>query len=287
MDAAEPADDQPGMRPKVSGGVQSLYRATAILEVVGHSKEGIGLADLCKAVELPSSTAFHLAKTLVQLNLLRQDEESKRYRIGRRLFSLAAGALDEQELLNAASPILNALARDTGETSHLGVRMGHEAVIIGRCDGPSPIRVAERIGAPRPLHATSMGKVLLAELSDDEISEYLNVPLRRITSRTVTDPEALLAIVSEVRRSNVAFDDGEFIGDGRCIAAPVRDYRNRVACAIGISAPVWRLGIDRLATVQEKVQNAAQELSRALGYEGDPAPAVNGNSSTGSDAVQR
>jgi DNA-binding IclR family transcriptional regulator len=210
---------------------------------------------------------------MVTLGLLRQETDSKRYRVGRMLFSLAAGALDELELLAVAAPILADLAERSGETSHVGVRVGREAVIIGRHDGPSAIRVAERIGAPRPLHATSMGKVLLAQLTDEQVRAYLKAgPLRRVTARTVTDPEALLAIVDEVRLSGVAFDDGEYLVDGRCIAAPVRDFRGGVVCAIGISAPTWRLGIDRVAATEAHVRQAAREFSLALGAT-DPAEA--------------
>lgn len=270
MSPAEPEGDDPGdgtrKKPAGSGGVQSLHRATAILQIVSHTPDGVGLADLCKEIGLPSSTVFHLAKTMVGLGLLRQEEESKRYRIGRQLFSLAAGALDEHELLAIAHPVLAELAQKAGETSHIGVRMGHEAVIISRCDGPSAIRVAERIGAPRPLHATAMGKVLLAQLPDDEVQAYLNSrTLRRVTSKTIIDPEALRMTVEEIRRSGVGFDDGEYIIDGRCVAAPVRDFRGGVVCAIGISAPTWRLGIERVAAAQEYVRSAAAELSAALG----------------------
>jgi hypothetical protein len=77
------------------GGVQSLGRAFAILEEVARHREGVGLADLSKRVALHNSTTFHLARTLVSLGYLRQEKESKRYRIGRPLFALAASALDE------------------------------------------------------------------------------------------------------------------------------------------------------------------------------------------------
>ncbi|WNI18740.1 IclR family transcriptional regulator [Actinacidiphila sp. ITFR-21] len=265
--AEDTASDRDQRKRRAGSGVQSLHRATSILDAVGRSPQGMGLADLCQVIGLPSSTIFHLAKTMVELGLLRQEEETKRYRIGHRLFSLAAGALDEQELLAVATPVLANLSQQVGETSHIGVRTGNTAVIIGRCEGPGAIRVAERIGAPRPLHATSVGKVLLASLPDEELNEYLRSgPLTRVTPRTTTDPETLLAMIREVRSSGVAFDDGEYIPDGRCVAAPLRDFRHRVVGAIGISAPVWRLGIERVAAVQQAVKTSAAELSQALGH---------------------
>src|SRR5665213_4377127 len=97
------------------GGVQSLARAFSLLEEIARNREGIGLADLSKRVGLHNSTAFHLVKTLVLLGYARQMKDTKRYRIGRPLFALAASALDEVEMVSLATPILDELSRETGE----------------------------------------------------------------------------------------------------------------------------------------------------------------------------
>ncbi len=96
-------------------GIQSLGRAFGILEEIARHRDGIGLADLSRLVGLHNSTTFHLAKTMVALGYVRQEKGSKRYRIGRPLFALAASALDEIEMVNVATPVLEDLARQTGE----------------------------------------------------------------------------------------------------------------------------------------------------------------------------
>jgi hypothetical protein len=123
-------DDDADDRQRV--GVQSLGRAFAILEEVARHREGIGLADLSKLVDLHNSTTFHLAKTMVSLGYLRQEKDSKRYRVGRPLFALAASALDEIEMVNVATPVLEELSRETGESGHFAVRMGDAVVVIAR-----------------------------------------------------------------------------------------------------------------------------------------------------------
>lgn len=253
-----------------TGGVQSLHRAMAILQAVARARQGIGLAELSKEVGLHSSTTFHLAKTLVTLGLMRQEPESKRYRVGSRLFSLASGALDELELLNAATPFLTALADETGENSHIAVRAGKEVVIIGKCDGTASIRLAERIGSARPPHATAIGKILLSALSDPQLDAFLNsISLTAITPKTIVDRDLLRAAIREAGRNAIAFDDGEFDPDVRCLAAPVFDFRNRMIAAIGISAPVWRLGLNRIGGISALVQRAGRELSAQLGHVAD------------------
>src|SRR5665647_3809853 len=97
---------------RARGGVQSLGRAFAILEEIARNREGIGLAELSKRVGLHNSTTFHLVKTMVQLGYVSQLADSRKYRIGRRMFTLAAGALDEIELVNVATPVLEKLTRE-------------------------------------------------------------------------------------------------------------------------------------------------------------------------------
>jgi len=254
-----------------AGGVQSLHRAVAILQAVAGARPGIGLAELSKELGLHSSTTFHLAKTLVTLGLMRQDPESKRYRIGPRLFSLASGALDELELLNIAVPYLTSLAQQTGENSHIAVKSGNEVVIIGKCDGTASIRLAERVGSARPAHATAIGKMLLSAVPAPELDRLLaSLPLPLITPKTIVDSEKLKAVIREAGENGIAFDDGEFDTDVRCLAAPVFDFRNRMIAAIGISAPIWRFGLGRIGEVTELVQSSARDLSRQLGYESKP-----------------
>ncbi len=255
-----------------AGGVQSLHRAVAILQSVAGARLGIGLAELSKELGLHSSTTFHLAKTLVTLGLMRQDPESKRYRIGPQLFSLASGALDELELLNIAVPYLASLAQQTGENSHIAVKSGNEVVIIGKCDGTASIRLAERVGSARPAHATAIGKMLLSAVPAPELDRLLaSLPLPAITPKTIVDPEKLRAAIREAGENGIAFDDGEFDADVRCLAAPVFDFRNRMIAAIGISAPIWRIGLGKISEVTELVQIAARELSQQLGYESKSA----------------
>src|SRR6185312_4995117 len=100
-------DDEAEERQR--SGVQSLGRAFAILEEIARHRDGIGLAELSKLVGLHNSTTFHLAKTMVSLGYIRQERDSKRYRVGRSLFALAASALDEIEMVNLATPILEDL----------------------------------------------------------------------------------------------------------------------------------------------------------------------------------
>ena len=260
-------DDDAEDRQRV--GVQSLGRAFAILEEVARHREGIGLADLSKLVGLHNSTTFHLAKTMVSLGYIRQEKDSKRYRIGRPLFALAASALDEIEMVNVAKPVLEELSRDTGESSHFSVRMGDAVVVIARTGGPGAFQLADRVGVVRPAHCTALGKVMLASLTDDQLNRFLQrVELKPSTEKSITEIPALLREIAEVRRTGVAYDDGEFNLEVRCIAVPVKDFTGQIIGALGISGPIWRQSNQAQQAKAKMLQAAARRLSAAFGAKG-------------------
>jgi DNA-binding IclR family transcriptional regulator len=124
------------------GGVQSLGRAFAILEAIARNRDGVSLAELSKHVGLHSSTTFHLVRTMVGLGYVRQLKD-KRYRVGRPLFALAAGALDDIEMVSLATPILEDLSRETGEASHFCVRMGDAVIVIARTGGAGAFQLTD------------------------------------------------------------------------------------------------------------------------------------------------
>jgi len=248
------------------GGIQSIGRAFAILEEVARHRDGIGLADLSKRVGLHNSTTFHLAKTMVSLGYLRQIKESKRYRIGRPLFALAASALDEKEMVSMATPVLDDLARQTGESTHYASRMSDAVVVMARTPGPGAFQLTDRVGVVRPAYCTALGKVILAALLPDQLDRYLErVELKPLTSKTITSAQRLRKELQDVRKTGIAFDDGEFDKEVRCAAMPVYDFSGQVIGAIGISGPVWRLSIQALQGKVRNIGEAARKLSEAFG----------------------
>ena len=268
-DAGQPAlpePEAPADDARERGGVQSIERAFRILEEIARNRQGIGLSDLSRRVGLHNSTTFHLVKTMVALGYVRQLPETKRYSVGRPLFALAASCLDDIELVRVATPVLETLSRRTGECSHIAVRTGDNVVIVGRTAGTGAFQLTDRVGVVRPAYCTALGKVLLAALSDEQVARYLAATeLRPLTPRTITDPARIMEEIAGVRRSGIAFDDGEFDAEVRCVAVPVRDFTGQVTGAIGISGPIWRLSLQALQERAAIVAEAAAVLSTELG----------------------
>src|SRR5882724_10273567 len=258
---------------RARSGVQSLGRAFSILEEVARHREGIGLAELSKLVGLHNSTTFHLAKTMVSLGYLRQERDSKRYRVGRPLFALAASALDEIEMVNLATPILEDLSRESGESGHFAVRTGDSVIVIARTSGAGAFQLTDRVGVVRPAQCTALGKIILASLRPDQLKRFLErVELKPSTRKSITDPSVLLREIAEVRRSAVAIDDGEYNPEVRCVAVPVYNFTGDVVGALGISGPIWRMSDQVLQSRAKLVQTAANRLSGEFGARGAAKP---------------
>lgn len=249
-----------------SGGIQSLERAFSILEEIAQHQDGINLAELTKKVDLHNSTTFHLTRTMVSLGYVQQNATTKRYHIGTKLFTLAASAFNEVTLVGLATPILEDLSRDTGETAHFAIMSGNDVVVAARVAGPGALQLAFRQGGVWPAHCTALGKVLLAGRTQAQFEAFLETqPLIACTPTSITDPDRLRVEIERTRQQGLGYDDGEFDKEVRCVAVPVFDFAGRVAGAIGVSGPILRLTLPLVERATTRVKKAAADLSRELG----------------------
>ena len=268
VEPAQPdIDDDAEDRQRV--GVQSLGRAFAILEEVARHRDGIGLADLSKRVGLHNSTTFHLVKTMVSLGYIRQEKDSKRYRVGRPLFALAASSLDEIEMVNVATPVLEDLSRETGESSHFAVRMGDAVVVIARTSGPGAFQLTDRVGVVRPAHCTALGKVILASLRDDQLERFLErVELAPSTDKSITEPAVLLREIEEVGAAASRSTTASSISKSAAWRCRSRTSPARSSARSASPGPIWRLSLQALQSRAKVVQAAADRLSARVRRQG-------------------
>jgi DNA-binding IclR family transcriptional regulator len=135
----------------------------------------------------------------------------------------------------------------------------------------------------RPAHCTALGKVLLAGLDESQLEAYLvRRPPVPFTSKSITDAGLLTREIATIRQNGIAYDDGEFNSEVRCVAVPLRDLTGQVSGAIGISGAVWRLSLQALEEKSRSVRSAARRLSGDFGYV--EAPERDGRSDGGQHA---
>jgi DNA-binding IclR family transcriptional regulator len=226
---------------ELPGGPRAVERALAILRCFAEgdvSTSGIlddGLAlsasDLARRLGLPTSTAHRLARTLLAAGFLELDESTLRYRLGPAMVELGLQAYNDRGLPRVL-PELAHLARVTRATADLAIRSGDHVVLVAR----GAQRPEYVVGLRRPLHSTSLGKVLLAwdRLSAAEIADL--GPLRPLTERTIVDPGKLIAELATVRRLGYAVNNGESAVGVRTVAVPILDRAGRARFALAVRA---------------------------------------------------
>lgn len=237
------------------------------MNALARADEGMSLSELARLLGEPKSTLHGVLLTLTETGLIVRDCLTKRYRLGPQVLVLAGAYARQSDLLRAFSEVAKPLSRELGETIQLAILQGREVLYIGKQEGTQWVRLASEVGTRLPAHATSLGKCLLAWLPPEELEELLDKgPLVALTPRTITDPEALLAELGEVRRRGYAVDRGETLPDVWCFGAPICDASGAVVAALSISVPVTRITPERAEELAEAAQQAAAEVSRRLGY---------------------
>ena len=256
-------------KPKRAYLVQGISNALRLLECFGEREE-FGLTELAARVGLGKNTAFRALATLVVHGYLEQDEENGPYRLGPAALELAHRLAGGQALLRRARPVLEALARSLGETSHLAVLRDFEVVHLDGEPADRPVVAGLRLGRRAPAHCTALGKVLLAhaapELREAFDREVVAAGLPAFTRATITDRSKLFEELRAIPHRGFALDLEEWSEGLTCVAAPVQDRTGAVVAALSISGPAFRNDApDLLVHHAPELVRAAGRLSAALG----------------------
>lgn len=254
------ADGTDRLPVEVRPGTQAVERALAILDCFRREPQSLGITEIARAVGLNISTAHRLVRALCHGGFMEQETESERYRLGIAIAILGRRAL-EQSGYHLAQPILARLAATTGESASMGVRRSDEVLVVERAASVQPLRFDHPTGAEIHLHASAMGKVLLAFAagSPKDIAAALH-PVTRYTPHTITSRTALAQELTAIREQGFATNREERY-EGVCgIAAPVIAAHGAAHAAVGIQGPSLRLTPARLHELAPLVRAAADEI---------------------------
>ena len=245
--------------------IQSLDRGLAILEAVAGSPVPVPLRQLTDLIGIDRSSVFRLANTLRQRRFLANPKGSNDYILGPTAWRLSR-RYGRTVLGTFFHHYLQDLSATLGETSHFAVREGIEVFFI---DHHIPVgqivSVAGQTGEFAPLHCTAHGKALLADCDLAALRELLGrAPLRSYTRTTVRSVSRLALMCAQVRVDGVALDEGEYLGEVRCVAAPIRDPQGEIVASVGISSPLARLHTRGVVRAAAEVRKTAHAITASL-----------------------
>jgi DNA-binding IclR family transcriptional regulator len=243
-----------------------------ILKALGEHPGRLGLIDLADRVGLAKTTVHGLLRTLQEHGLVEQHLDTDKYQLGPQLLQLGNSYLDLNELRSRSLAWSELLATRVAEAVRVGVPHGDGVLVVHHVFRPDTSLQVLEVGALLPLHATALGKAVLAYFDDDSIEDVVTGALPKLTGHTHVSPAAIRRELAAVRDSGYAVEREEaLLGEGG-VAAPIFDRRGEVIGAVGVAGPRGRLlRRNRLPDVTAAVLEAARGISRDLGAPRWPA----------------
>ncbi|MGA3173988.1 MAG: IclR family transcriptional regulator [Syntrophorhabdales bacterium] len=251
--------------------VQTIERVSAIIDLIGESRDGTSIKDASSKLALPKGTVHRLLSSLAYCGYVRQDVATRNYFLGLKLLRLGGMASSQLDVRGIARPHLQALAEKNKETVHMVVWDEGEVVYIDKVESSQRLgglRMTSKIGGRNPAHSSAVGKLFLSRLADDELGAFISLKgLPERTARTIHDEASLRQELQAIRQQGYAVDDEENEKGIRCVGALVLDNAERPVAAVSVSGPTVRVTKEAIRDVLRKqIVEAALEISRKLGY---------------------
>lgn len=245
--------------------IQSVERAIQILNCFKRSAE-LGVSEIAAELSLNKSTAFGLINTLAAYGFLEQVDQTKKYRLGVRLFELGSLAISRFDVRKEAKELCMPLAEKYGVELHLASHSAGEVVYIDKFDRGDSLISSSNVGKRCPMHCTGVGKAMLAYLSREYLDRYvLSAPLVKLTEHTITEKDRLLEELADVKKSGIAVDREEIERGLTCVAAPIFNYKGEPQLAISLSFPYGKIYDADVEEVKADLLSCTRKLSQRLG----------------------
>jgi DNA-binding IclR family transcriptional regulator len=258
---------RPNLSAQKTPTVPALERGLAILELVARSRNGLTFSQVSQRLDFPKSSIHCLLVTFERLGYLQRLESSGRFVAGLNLVRIATLASHGITLRQKAGPLLSELAQRVGFTVHMAVLENNEALLVAKVEPSGTPPVATWVGKRIDYHCTSLGKALIAWLSDDEIERLVKERhMLRHNENTISTVARLKEDLMRTRRAGYSVDDEEEEIGIRCVGAPVLGVSGKVEAAVSVSGSVDQIRSEDLARLGALVQEAAFEMSRSLGW---------------------
>lgn len=243
----------------------ALGKGVTVLSAILNAPHPPSLNDLAEMTDLPRPTVFRVVRQLEETLLISRSPDGEKYLVGPNLMALAADAFSS--FLHAAPvrSVLTNLVNEIGETCNVGVLDRDGVVYIDRVECAWPLRLQIGVGSRAPLHATGIGKLLLAHLPSRTRKRILTSgPLERFTENTLTSPKSLEIQFKQIRRLGYACNDQENTMGLVGMAVPIYDAKGRVVAGLSVHAPAARMTIQAATQKLDRFRDAARQIELVM-----------------------
>ncbi|WP_461472293.1 HTH-type transcriptional regulator BhcR [Pararhodobacter sp.] len=245
--------------------VRALDRAMALLQALAQS-DGLTLSELAQQAGEAPATVYRVLTTLAQRQMVELDPRGQVWHVGPGTFRAGAAFLRRTNVVERARAPMQGLMRATGETANLGIERSGEVLFLTQVETHQPIRAFFPPGTRSPMHASGIGKALLAWMPEARRRTLIaGAPLQGFTPSTISDEAALEADLAQCRARGFALDDEERTAGMRCVAAPVFNALGEPIAGLSVSGPVFRMQAEDVTRIGAIVAAAAAEVTMAIG----------------------
>lgn len=256
---------------KSAGHTQALSRGLAVLEALAATDGGATLTGLAARLKIPAPTAHRLLATLEAAGYAHAGAQGE-WTVGVRAFRVGSAFLSHRNLVVQAFPYLKHLMERSGETANLAVVESGQAVFVEQVQCRELMRMSAKLGARAPMHASGVGKAMLAAMDERSATAVLgDKGLERYTPHTLTSGAELATELALIRARGFALDDEEHALGMRCVAATIFDENGQAWAALSLAGPTTRMTAQRVPALGELVRETANAMTAALGGQ-QPCP---------------
>ena len=235
-------------------GAPSVKKAFEILGALSSSKEGLGVSEIARGLNMAKSTVHGMTSTLEELGAVMRDPQTKRYRLGLTLFELGRLAYSQIDLKTLARPIMEELMEKTQASIFLGILNWDHVTVLDIVESRQDLKITAPIGTTIPLFAGAVGKVFLASMEEKQTEKIIRSKgLTRFTKNTIVDPELYYQELRGVRKKGYAVDDEEYILGVRAVASPLMGLGQ-------LMSAIWVVGFK--ASLNEKRMKAIIKVTK-------------------------
>lgn len=247
--------------------VPNLEKGLSVLEYLSIHCEGMSLQEIKSALDIPQTTAYRILNTLVRLDYLFYNEESKQYKTSMKMLNLGFRSLNEHSLLETVLPRLRDLRDQVKETACFGVLSDRKGVFIEQAQGSHAFHFVLSPGKSFELHCSAPGKAIMAYLPNTVRKRYLSyMQFAKYNEKTIASEEAYLKELEKVRTLGYALDLEEELSGVICVGAPIFNYTGYPCGAIWVSGPKDRLNTQVFELTVDCVKDVAKKISHDLGF---------------------
>ena len=245
-------------------GAPSVKKAFAILSAISSSKEGLGVSELARGLNMAKSTVHGMTAALEEMGAVMRDPRTKRYKLGFTLLEIGRSAYSQIDLETSARPIMEDLMEKTQTSVFLGILHWDHVTVLDIVESRQDLKITAPVGTTMPLFAGAVGKVFLASMDAEQAAKIVKSKgLPRFTENSIVDSESYYQELRRVRQKGYAVDDEEYILGVRAVASPIKGL-GQLKSAIWVVGFKASLDKKKMQTLTKDTQKAAEAISRRI-----------------------